>query len=152
MKMIDLTKKAIRRFVSHIEPGENGCWLWNGYIDKDGYGRWWLNRRKFMPAHRFSYYAYYKTDIKGKVIRHICDNTRCVNPLHLRLGDHEDNVRDRVRKGRSAKGEHHGRAKLTAEKVRLLKMMLDMNRKSRKFKKRELAEMFGVSRRAIHFS
>lgn len=47
------------------------------------------------------------------VVRHTCDNPRCVNPLHLTTGTHADNVRDRVIRRRGAIGEKAGRAKLT---------------------------------------
>lgn len=42
--------------------------------------------------------------IKGKVVRHTCDNPRCINPLHLVLGNHQDNMDDRTIRGRNAKG------------------------------------------------
>lgn len=42
-------------------------------------------------------------DIAGKVIRHSCDNPRCINPSHLLIGTRADNNRDRAMRGRSAK-------------------------------------------------
>lgn len=56
-------------------------------------------------------------DIKGKVVRHTCDNGRCINPEHLLLGTHQDNVQDRVDRDRTARGEAHCQAKLTLEQV-----------------------------------
>lgn len=56
-------------------------------------------------------------DIRGQVVRHTCDNGRCINPEHLLLGSHQDNVQDRVDRGRTPKGEAHCCAKLTAEQV-----------------------------------
>ena len=52
------------------------------------------------------------------VVRHTCDNKLCINPDHLVLGTHNDNVQDRVNRNRSAKGENNGRAKLTVEQVK----------------------------------
>ena len=39
-------------------------------------------------------------DIKGKVVRHTCDNPRCVNPEHLIIGTIQDNVMDKVQRNR----------------------------------------------------
>lgn len=41
--------------------------------------------------------------IRGKVVRHTCDNPRCINPAHLIIGSYKDNSQDMVRRGRSAK-------------------------------------------------
>lgn len=43
-------------------------------------------------------------DIKGLVVRHKCDNARCLNPDHLELGTHQDNMDDKTKRGRNAKG------------------------------------------------
>lgn len=70
--------------------------------------------------HRIAYceaHGLHLDDIKGKVVRHTCDNGRCINPEHLLLGTHQDNVQDRVDRDRTPKGEGHCRAKLTAEQV-----------------------------------
>lgn len=52
-------------------------------------------------------------DIAGKVVRHTCDNPRCINPAHLLIGTRADNNRDRADRGRSAK-RVPSRQKLTA--------------------------------------
>jgi hypothetical protein len=55
----------------------------------------------------------------GMVIMHSCDNRKCTNPSHLRLGLPKDNVVDAASKGRMARGEKNGGGrKLTEEAVR----------------------------------
>lgn len=54
--------------------------------------------------------------IHGLCVMHTCDNTRCINPEHLVLGDHDLNNKDRAAKGRSAKIVK-SRHKLTREQA-----------------------------------
>ena len=59
--------------------------------------------------------------IKGKVVRHTCDNPRCINPEHLLIGTPQDNSTDMTRRGRQAKGVAHPRAKLTEADVQFIR-------------------------------
>lgn len=61
--------------------------------------------------------------IRGQVVMHTCDNPRCVNPKHLRLGTHQDNTDDMINKGRQRylSGEDAPRAILTTEQVAMIK-------------------------------
>lgn len=53
---------------------------------------------------------------------HTCDNPACVNPGHLRLGAHQDNVDDMVAKGRQAHGRRNGQSKLTPDAVTAIRI------------------------------
>lgn len=55
----------------------------------------------------------------GKVVMHTCDVRNCVNPGHLRIGTHADNMRDKKEKNRTYKahGTSNHFAKLTDSDV-----------------------------------
>ena len=106
------------RFWMRVEKTED-CWEWKGPCYK-GYGRLWHNGVT-IRAHRASWIIHFGDIPAGQFICHRCDNPRCVNPAHLFLGTHQDNMDDKVRKCRSArldrKGEKSGSAKLSNEDV-----------------------------------
>jgi hypothetical protein len=98
------------------------CWLWMAYTNKKtGYGQYEY-MGKMYRAHRFSWEQAFGAIPGGMCVLHRCDNPSCVNPSHLFLGTHLDNVHDRVVKGRSAKGEAHGLSKLTDGDVRQMRI------------------------------
>lgn len=59
-------------------------------------------------------------EIKNVVVRHTCDNPRCINPDHLVSGSRADNNRDRAERGRSAK-KVPNRQKLTLADVEYIR-------------------------------
>lgn len=77
----------------------------------------------------------------GLVLRHRCDNSRCVELLHLELGTHKQNSEDMVLRGRSARGERQGRSKLVSQQVRSIR--------SSNLDRRTIAEIFGISRSMV---
>lgn len=91
-------------FVKKTIIDSNGCWIWQGAKDPDGYGRACYNN-KTPPAHRLSY-LFYKGNIpEGMCVCHSCDTRDCVNPDHLWLGTHDDNMLDMKLKGRARNGK-----------------------------------------------
>lgn len=85
---------------SSIPVPFSGCWLWLLSLDRDGYGRCSLGP-KFVNAHRLSWTAFRGPIPFGMHVLHTCDIPSCINPDHLWLGTHLDNMRDRSAKGRS---------------------------------------------------
>jgi len=102
-------------FFSNTMPEPNtGCWIWCRYIGKKGYGEAWDNVNKTTKlAHRYSYEIHKGQIDKELYVCHTCDNKFCVNPDHLFLGTHQDNMDDMVVKKRSMIGGRNNKAVLT---------------------------------------
>lgn len=73
-----------------IDPA-SGCWLWSGYLNKQGYGRCQRDGRLVM-AHRYVYEKYRGPIEAGKQLDHLCRVTSCVNPDHLEQVTNSENV------------------------------------------------------------
>jgi hypothetical protein len=108
----------IERNITRIP--ESGCWIWMSTIEKSGYGRVCSGKKPFY-AHRVSYEQKHGPIPNGMMALHHCDVKCCVNPDHIFVGTQQDNMTDKVRKNRQAKGINHGNAKLTEDQVREIK-------------------------------
>lgn len=95
------------------------CWMWRGSINAHGYGQFSIRGTRTGPrlAHRLAYELANGAIPDGLHICHRCDVTACVRPEHLFAGTRVDNMRDAVEKGRAARGNRHGIAKLTEAMV-----------------------------------
>jgi hypothetical protein len=99
-----IEEKYITRFWSRVDKrGENECWNWLGGTNGRDYGEIWTVQNKHYRVHRFSYVLHYGIEPGKLLVCHECDNPLCVNPKHLFLGTHLDNVKDCVSKGRFKK-------------------------------------------------
>lgn len=81
----------------------DSCWLFMGCKNNQGYGRMSI-KCKNMAAHRFSWNVHFGTIPINMFVLHKCDIRNCVNPEHLFLGTHEDNMKDMAHKGRQIPG------------------------------------------------
>ena len=119
-------KTIIERFQEKYRINKKtNCWEWQGYLDRDGYGQLHINQTKVNKAHRLSY-EIHKGEISSNLcVCHKCDNPKCVNPEHLFLGTHQDNIKDKVSKGRSKHKENHPMVKLSNKDREAIKQMLD---------------------------
>lgn len=117
----------------YIPEPNSGCWLWTSYWDNKGYGIMSYGRK----AHRESFELYVGPIPDGYYVCHKCDTPCCVNPNHLFIGTTQENTKDRHSKGRSARGERSGPAKLTEEQVREIRISKESSR--------SLCKKYGVS-------
>lgn len=104
------------RIAAQVTRTGDGCLEWTGRRSTDGYGSITVNYVK-MNAHRAAWIAARGPIAGGLVVCHRCDNRACCELSHLFLGTTQDNTADMMAKGRSARGEHNARAKLTAAQV-----------------------------------
>lgn len=110
------------------------CIEWQGALNSGGYPITW-KEGKTTYAHR----AVVKAP-SGQVVMHLCDNKKCVNPDHLKIGSHKENSQDMVNKGRQAKGEACARAKLTDDLVK------EIFAYKGKLSSRKVASLYNISK------
>lgn len=121
-----------------------GCWLWTGRRFANGYGYAYFLGKSVL-VHRLSWLLCRGAVPDGLCVLHRCDVKACVNPSHLFLGTHADNVADKVAKRRQAKRTGHGRARLSEEDVAEIRRAHAQDAVSAT----ELARRFGVGRTTI---
>ena len=130
-----------KQFEDHISPEPNsGCWLWDGKGKADGYCQINISQRA-QYIHRFAYERYCGPIPPGMFVCHTCDVRCCVNPDHLFLGSHADNMADMERKGRQSKGIKVHTARLTPKQV------LEIRHSAKAT--REVARQYGVAQSTV---
>ncbi len=123
MKKLEYENKfypeQIERFWSKVDKkSDDECWEWlAGHKGKEGYGGFYINQiRNTINSHKVMFciiHNFWIDEIPhGIVIRHKCNNPKCVNPGHLLLGTYQDNSQDMIDAGNSQKGEKSVQCKI----------------------------------------
>ncbi|WP_247424170.1 HNH endonuclease [Ralstonia pseudosolanacearum] len=130
-----------------MSAGPDGCWRWLGGVNAKGYGQ--IRREPVGNAtrgekaltHRVAWELTRGPIPRGLHVCHRCDNPCCVNPSHLWLGTHADNLADMRVKGRAARGNRSGTARLESRQVQIIKRLLYLGHCSAL----EVSTLLGVS-------
>lgn len=139
---ITLTKEQADTVWKFVSVGAaTDCWPWTGSLDTKGYGRLGLNGVSYR-AHRLVLAS--SGLFSSLPVRHLCNNTRCVNPKHLRFGTYKEQSNDQKLAGTWTHGDTHGLAKLTSEVV--LKLREESNTRSQRY----LARKYGISKANVY--
>jgi hypothetical protein len=140
-KTAAITRVVSDRFWSKVDAtaGAGGCWPWVASLNRTGYGQLSCGRVPRL-AHRISWTLHNGPIPRNQHVLHTCDNPACVNPAHLFIGSQADNMRDMAAKGRQARGDRQGQAKITERDVREIRC-----RAADGETQRSLAHRFGIS-------
>lgn len=122
----------ICRFMAYVDK-QKSCWIWTGAKDKKGYGQLCFGDKKKMIASRVSYQLFIGPIENGLLVCHQCDTPSCVNPKHLFLGTHQENMIDMTEKGRQY-------SKLTPKDVLNLRSLWEKG-----YSNSKLCEMFNLT-------
>lgn len=90
---------TIKRIYDRCVVNENGCRIWQGVVNRKGYGSTSFESKHWM-THRLIYALVFGPIPKDMFICHTCDTPACCEPSHFFLGDHLVNQRDMIEKRR----------------------------------------------------
>lgn len=114
-------KVELMKLLLKVSPTSSfkGCWNWGAARTARGYGKVADGQGGWRLAHRVMWETENGAIPEGLEVCHECDNPACINPAHLFLGSHAENMSDCKKKGRSAapRGEENPRSKLTERDV-----------------------------------
>lgn len=122
-----------------------------------GYATAWVYKDgKKLPTTKHRRVHYEATGEWPQVVRHTCDNPRCINPAHLVGGTHLDNMQDMKDRGRQGsvrgnaglKGESNGHCKLTDAQCEWVRLVY--RKGSRQFGLPALARLLGTGTSQLH--
>lgn len=121
------------------------CWPFQGSIYSHGYGVFHFSLpfigRTRVRAHRFAWLASRGPIPAGQDVCHRCDVPHCVNPDHLFIGSHAENLRDAIHKGRK---RTWGKQKLNAEQVQEIRALCAGG-----LSQRDAGARFGVAKNTV---
>jgi hypothetical protein len=93
-RIIEIADTIIERFFAKVKKGAGDeCWLWTASLDGKGYGQFWTGLfGSCSRAHRVSYVFARGPIPEGMSLHHLCEVKHCVNPDHLQVCTHQENM------------------------------------------------------------
>jgi hypothetical protein len=127
------------------KDGPDGCWLWAGRTSRGGYGQFVPTDRggkrdQPVGAHRYAWALLHGPIPDGLFVLHQCDNPSCVNPVHLHLGTHEENMAEMATRNRALTGANNPAARFSPLQARQVRTLL-----LRGVSQQRIAEAFDAS-------
>lgn len=132
-------KRDLTYFLNKTIPDKT-CMIWTGCVNTDGYPRVTWKKSNNGKLHRIVWELYNQKDPTNYVVRHTCDNPRCINPEHLILGSFKENNQDRTNRDRSQG--------LKQKDVELIQTLYTQ----KIYTVKELMRMFNVSSSTIYYT
>ena len=125
---------------------EDECWEWQGATAGKGYGQFHYHKTQYAHVSSYLFFIGSIPKRRGKkklFVCHSCDNPLCVNPKHLWLGTHQQNMDDMVNKGRQSHslGEDASQSKLNTRKVLKIRRLY----KTGKYSYSQLGKRYNVA-------
>ena len=139
-----------QRFEKYIMPEPNtGCWFWLATHFKSGYPQFFWGREngkeKTVKGHRAAWRIYKGEITENLMVLHKCNNRKCVNPEHLYLGNHAQNMKDRDDCGHTSKWDKRYNFKRNDE---LVAKVMDL--KNRGFISDDIAKELNIGRTTVY--
>lgn len=155
-KAID-KEKIWKKILENSTRQENGCLHWNGFCRDNGYTAIrFAGGNKLYSLHRVVYWINSDTenidDIPERIggtrmmVRHLCHNSRCHEPLHVKLGtQYENDYHDKLLNNTLMRGDTHYNSSIDSEKAKMIKLS-KLNTSDPEYKtQKERAVIYNVS-------
>lgn len=163
----DISKKSVwTRLIKSTKLSSNiynnnNCLLWNGY-QLNGYGTISIDNITYR-VHKVSYWIHnnykkisdipHNNDETKLVIRHLCNNSLCVEPSHLLLGtDYKNNYEDKIEAGTIQRGNNHYNSKINEDLAKQIKLSKFPRKNENYLTQKERALKFNVSLNTIQYN
>lgn len=130
--------KDLNYFLKNTKPNGD-CLEWTKCFNSDGYPRTNWKGSCNGKVHRIVWELSNKQLATTKVVRHICNNSKCINPKHLTIGTTADNIKDRDLAGR------HGASKISPKDVNAICQLYN----TKQYTQKEIGIMFGINNRTV---
>jgi hypothetical protein len=140
----ELSENDSKRFWSKVcVKSSEDCWEWTAALHKLGYGQFRVGGKygKIVSSHRVAVALSGDLLDEEKHCLHICDNRKCCNPMHIRLGDHTENMKDAsIRNRMNGVRVGNGHTKVPKEKYKEIIKLMDEG-----VNKSKIGRIFGVT-------